>query len=37
MESGCKERNTNFGKMEDEYFCAEDWTGEIRLKLLRKS
>jgi hypothetical protein len=26
----------DFGKMEVEYFCGEDWTGEIRLRLLRK-
>jgi hypothetical protein len=26
----------NFGKMEEEYFCVEDWTGGDRLKLLKK-
>ncbi len=26
----------DFGKMEEEYFCVEDWTGVIRLKWLRK-
>ena len=26
----------NFGKMEDRYFCAEGWTGEIGLELLAK-
>jgi hypothetical protein len=26
----------NFGKMELEYFCVEDWTGVIGLELLRK-
>jgi hypothetical protein len=26
----------NFGKMEEEYFSAEDWTGVIGLKLLGK-
>jgi hypothetical protein len=26
-----------FGKMEEKYFCGEDWTREIKLKLLRKT
>jgi hypothetical protein len=26
----------NFGKMEEEYFCAEGWTGVIGLELLGK-
>ena len=26
----------NFGKMEEEYFCAEDWTGVIGLRRFRK-
>jgi hypothetical protein len=36
METGCEERNMNFWKTEAEYFCAEGWTGEIRLEWLRK-
>jgi hypothetical protein len=26
----------NFGKMEEEYFCAEGWTGVIELELRKK-
>jgi hypothetical protein len=33
---GREERTINFRKTEVKYFCGEDWTGQIRLKLLGK-